>query len=145
MAADFVEPKPLHKLPFKSGKDILETQFKNGRALLDKSDWARDAFDNLRRRCKNVPEELLIRLFHDKTQSQLEFIQGEAVFLEYNATHPIGRRRVKVRVKPAPKVVVKSVPAPKAAPPKKAAKAAKPVKAKAPKARKAAPPKRRKR
>jgi hypothetical protein len=148
MAADFVEPKPLHKLPFKSGKDILEGQYRSGRSLLDRSDWARDAFEGLRRRCSHIPEEVLVRLFHDKTQSQLEFIQGEAVFLEYNATHPIGRRRVKVRPpKPAPRAVVASVPAKVAPKPPKPApkKAAKPAKAKARPAPKPAKAKKRKR
>jgi hypothetical protein len=143
MAADFVEPKPLHKLPLKSGKDILEGQYRSGRSTLDKAEWARDAFDGLRRRCAHVPEDSLVRLFHGKTQSQLELIQGEAIFLEYNATHQLGRKRVKVRVKPAPRAVVTSVPAAKAAPPKpkpapkKAAKAAKAKARPAPKASKA--------
>lgn len=149
MSADSVESRPLHKYPVKSGRDILEGQYRSGRGVLDKSDWAREAFDSLRKRCPHVPEETLVRLFHDKSQSQLELIQGEAVFQEYNSTHPFGRRRVKVRARPAPKVDVRSVPASRPAPraaPKPAAKkaAAKPKARPAKAARKAAPAKRRK-
>lgn len=112
MSADFVEPKPLHKLPLKSGRDILEAQSKSGRAIIERSDWAREAYESLRRRCPHVPEEDLVRLFHDRGQSQLELIVGEAIFREYNATRPLGRRRTKRRraaasghraAKPAPK------------------------------------------
>jgi hypothetical protein len=139
MAADFVEPKPLQKYPVKSGRDILEAQYKGGRSVIDRFDWAREAYDSLRRRCTHVPEEELVRLFHDRGQSQLELIQGAAVFQEYNASHPIGRRRVKAKkahlrptpppppavAKPAAKAPAKkAVPKPKAKP-KAAPKAAK--------------------
>ncbi|HEV8361686.1 MAG TPA: hypothetical protein VGR28_14650 [Candidatus Thermoplasmatota archaeon] len=133
-------------MPFKSGKDILETQYKSGRSVLERSDWARASFDSLRRRFVHVPEEQLVRLFHNKTQSQLEMIQGDAVFLEYNATHPIGRRRVKVRRKLAPLAAPKvAAPAKRAAPPKPAKAKAKPKARPAPKPRKASAAKRRKR
>lgn len=97
MSADFVEPRPLHKLPVKSGRDVLDAQYKSGRTIIDKAEWAREAFEQLRRRCPHVPEEHLVRLFHDKAPSQLELIQGAAILAEYNATHPLGRRRVRPR------------------------------------------------
>jgi hypothetical protein len=133
MTAEFVESKPLHKLPFKSGRDILEAQIRNGRGVVDRNDWARAAYADLRQRCPHVPEEELVRLFHDKAQSQLELIQGDAIFREYNATHLLGRKRMKVKPRPPSRVVVESrpaeakpkpaaKPAPKKAPPKKAAK-----------------------
>jgi hypothetical protein len=99
MAADFVESKPLHKLPYKSGRDILDGQYKGGRSVIERNEWARAAFDDLRRRCAHVPEEDLVRLFHDRSQSQLELIQGAAVFHEYNATHLPGQRRHRQKLK----------------------------------------------
>lgn len=140
MATDFVETRPLHKFPVKSGRDILDAQYKGGRSTIEKADWARSLYDVLKRRCPHVPEEQLVRLFHDRGQSQLEFIQGAATFLEYNTLHPIGKRRIKVRSRPASAVRV--VPAVPAAPAKAAPKP--PVKAAPPAAKKAvkpAPPK----
>lgn len=116
MAADFVEQRPVHKFPVKSGRDILDAQYKGGRSTIEKADWARNLYDVLKRRCPHVPEEQLVRLFHDRSASQLEFLQGAATFLEYNAAHPLGKRRIKVRARPASAVRVASVPAPKAAP-----------------------------
>jgi hypothetical protein len=121
MTAEFVESRPVHKTPFRSGRDILDGQIRNGRGVIDRNDWARSAFEDLRRRCPHVPEEELVRLFHDKAQSQLELIQGDAIFREYNATHLLGRKRVKVRPRPASRAVVVSRPA---EPPAKPAKAA---------------------
>ena len=113
MTADFVESKPLHKPPYKSGRDILDLQFRGGRGVIDRNDWARRAYDDLRRRCAHIPEEDLVRLFHARSQSQLELIQGDAVFREYNATHLPGRRRRVRHAKPkAPsKVALVSKPA----------------------------------
>jgi hypothetical protein len=136
MTADFVESKPLHKAPYKSGGDILESQYKGGRAVIDRHDWARASYDDLRRRCTHVPDADLVRLFNDRSQSQLELIVGDAVFREYNATRPLGRKRVKVKPRPASKVVVKTVEPPKPAA-KPAPKAAAPPKREAP--RKKAP------
>jgi hypothetical protein len=148
MTADFVEPRPVHKYPTKSGRDVLDAQYKGGLSVIEKADWARVAFDGLRRRFTHVPEETLVRLFHDRTASQLELIQGAATFAEYNAMHPLGRKRVKVKAKsslrtyssgpvvtskPAPKAAAK--PAPKAKVAKKPAKAAPKAKAKASKAK----------
>jgi hypothetical protein len=133
MTADFVEAKPLPKYHVKSGRDILEAQYKSGRSIVEKDAWARQAYDSLRRSCPHVPEEELVRLFHDRSASQLELIQGDATFREYNATHQLGRRKVKVKFRPPP--------APVAAPPKAAPKAAakpEPKKAKKPEPAKAA-------
>lgn len=144
MAADFVEQRPVHKFPVKSGRDILDAQYKGGRSVVEKADWARALYDVLKRRCPHVPEEQLVRLFHDRGQSQIEFLQGAATFLEYNAAHPIGKRRVKVRSRPASAVRVAAVPAapkppPKAAPkpPKKAKAAPRPKPSRAKPAKKA--------
>lgn len=149
MAADFVEQRPLHKFPMKSGRDILDAQYKGGRAVIEKADWARDLYEGLRRRCPHVPEEQLVRLFHDRSQSQLELIQGSATFAEYNASHPLGRKRVKVKPRPHLRTVAApSLPPAKASakppakgPAKPLAKKAKPKAAPKPKARpaKAAP------
>jgi hypothetical protein len=140
MSADFVEPKPLHKLPMKSGRDILDAQYKSGRAIVDRSDWARLAYESLRKRCPHVPEEELVRLFHDRGQSQLELITGDAIFREYNASRPLGRRRTKRNRRNG------GSSAPKAKAAARPKEARKPKLAKRPAARKATvKPKRRKR
>ncbi|MCA1813391.1 MAG: helix-turn-helix transcriptional regulator, partial [Halobacteriales archaeon] len=48
--------------------------------------------------------------FHDKAPSQLELIQGDAIFREYNATPLLRRKGMKVKVRPASRVVVTSHP-----------------------------------
>lgn len=138
MSADYAESRPLHKFPGKSGKDIIEAQYKGGRGVIEKVEWARVAYESLRKRCPHVPEEEMIRLFYGRSQSQLELIQGAAIFKEYNATHPLGRKRVKPRrgaKKPVP-VETRETPQAKE-PPKAAAKAKAPAKKAPPKAKKA--------
>jgi len=121
MSADFVEARPVQKPPYRTAQDILEGQSRGGRGVIERAEWARLAFEGLRSRCTHVPEEELVRLFSNRGQSQLELIQGAAVFKEYNATHPSGpRRKAKGRPKPGARR-----PPPAAAPPARPAAAAK--------------------
>jgi hypothetical protein len=85
---DIVEYKTLHKPGQKSGKELLELQYRNGLAVVERNPWAKSAYQQLLARCPHLSEEELIRLFHNRSQSQLEIVVGAALFRQYNAVHP---------------------------------------------------------
>lgn len=97
--------KPHHR----SGREILEHQYRNGLNIIERSPWAKNAYQHLLKRCAHLAEEEIIRLFQNRTQSQLELVIGAAIFREYNATHPPkASLRAGLKVKPVRRVGIVS-------------------------------------
>lgn len=151
---DAVQFKAFPKTGLKSGRELLEQQYRSGLSVVERNPWAKNAYQYLLQRCPHLTEEEILRLFHNRTQSQLELVIGAAIFREYNAFHPPKASiRAGIKVKPVRRVglisfetplVMPSPPVARRPPPVakkvvKAApqrKAAKPARKPAPKAKK---------
>ena len=136
---DLVEYKTLHKPGYKSGKELLELQYRNGLSTVERNPWAKNAYQYLLERCPHLSEEEIVRLFHNRTQSQLELVIGAALFRQYNAFHPNrNSMRAGLKIKPVRRIGLISFESPLVVP----TRAPKPVrKAPTPKVQKKPAPK----
>ncbi|HVL87593.1 MAG TPA: hypothetical protein VM681_06265, partial [Candidatus Thermoplasmatota archaeon] len=93
------------KTAHRSGRELLEQQYRGGLAVVERNPWAKSAYQYLLQRCPHLSEEEILRLFNNRTQSQLELVIGSAIFREYNASHPPKASiRAGIRVKPVRRV-----------------------------------------
>lgn len=68
--------------------EVREALLQEGRRVVRKNEWARDLFPQVQAAAPSVPDEELYRIFARRPSGQPELILGQALFLEYNATHP---------------------------------------------------------